>query len=519
MLECVLTALLLFLSLLLFLTRRFGRQRREGEPPLVTSRLPFVGKAVEFGHDALKLLTQLQHTHGDIFTVLIAGRYMTFVMDPLLYPAVVKHGRQLDFHAFTDSMAPPTFGYPPIRGVAYPGLSDRIQSSYQLLQGDALSRLSKGMMGNLLAELRHHFLCGRGVGWREAGLYDLCERLMFRASLLTLYGTHTHTHAPGGMEALRRSFAAFDRRFPLLMGGVPIWLLGRTKATRGELIAHFHPRRMQQWNDPSDFIRTRTQLLNEYQLTDAQHGAHHFAILWASVGNTIPAAFWVVYHLLTHPEALAAVKSEIQEVLGIQGDGLALNDDVTLTLEDLDRMIYLESAVCESLRLSSASMNVRVCQEDFQLDLAPQCSIHLRKDDIIALYPQSMHMDPDIYPEPQVYRFDRFVSDGGRRSDFCKRGQRLRYFLMPFGSGGSKCPGRYFALAELKQLVCVLLLYCRLELAHTHPTPELDTSRAGLGILPPKRDVPVHYTLIREGGGEERGKEREGEREGEIHDN
>ena len=118
----------------------------------------------------------------------------------------------------------------------------------------------------------------------------------------------------------------------------------------------------------------------------------------------------------------------------------------------------------------------------------------------------------------QVYRFDRFVSGGVRRSDFSKKGQRLRYFLMPFGSGGSKCPGRFFARAELKQLVCVLLLYCRLELAHTHAhghthghthtPPALDTSRAGLGILPPKGDVSVRYTPIRE---KEKKEERERE--------
>lgn len=81
--------------------------------------------------------------------------------------------------------------------------------------------------------------------------------------------------------------------------------------------------------------------MNTHTHTYSVSTGHHFAILWASVGNTIPAAFWVIYYLLAYPEAFAAVKSEIQEVLGIKGDGLALNDDITLTTEDLDRMIYL----------------------------------------------------------------------------------------------------------------------------------------------------------------------------------
>lgn len=47
-------------------------------------------------------------------------------------------------------------------------------------------------------------------------------------------------------------------------------------------------------------------------------------------------------------------------------------------------------------------MNIRVAQEDFVLRLDAERSMAVRKGDIIALYPQSMHMDPDIYEEPQV---------------------------------------------------------------------------------------------------------------------
>lgn len=47
-------------------------------------------------------------------------------------------------------------------------------------------------------------------------------------------------------------------------------------------------------------------------------------------------------------------------------------------------------------------MNIRVAQEDFSLRLDVQRSAAVREGDIIILYPQSLHMDPDIYEEPQV---------------------------------------------------------------------------------------------------------------------
>lgn len=61
-----------------------------------------------------------------------------------------------------------------------------------------------------------------------------------------------------------------------------------------------------------------------------------------------------------------------------------------------------ESSIKESLRLSSASMNIRLAQEDFSLRLDSERSMAVRKGDIITLYPQSMHLDPEIYEDPQV---------------------------------------------------------------------------------------------------------------------
>ena len=47
-------------------------------------------------------------------------------------------------------------------------------------------------------------------------------------------------------------------------------------------------------------------------------------------------------------------------------------------------------------------MNIRVAQENFSLHLRNERSVKVRKDDIIVLYPQSLHMDPEVYEDPQV---------------------------------------------------------------------------------------------------------------------
>ncbi|KAK5889670.1 hypothetical protein CesoFtcFv8_015653 [Champsocephalus esox] len=443
--------LLLLLGLLCFICLR--RKRRPGEPPLVSGWIPFLGRALDFGRDAQAFLQEQRRRHGDVFTVHLAGKYLTFILDPLLYPSVVRQGRQLDFHQFADTVAPPTFGYPPVRK-GFPGLSEQIIRSFQLMQGEHLGVLTESMMGPERGR-RHE-----------------------------------------GMEDMREDFQRFDRMFPLLIAQVPIGLLGRTRAVRSKLIDRFLPDRMSSWTGTSQLIKTRSKLLEQHaSLRDTDKGAHHFAILWASVGNTVPACFWVLYFLLRDPEALQAVRQEVLEVLRQSGGEFSPEKDLALSREQLDSMVLLESSISEGLRLSSASTNIRVSQEDFSLRLDAEHSVSVRKGDVIALYPQSMHMDPDIYQDPQSFRYDRFVQDGRVKTDFYKSGQKLKFFLMPFGSGTSMCPGRYFAVNEIKQFLSLVLLYLDLDLQPGQNRVSLDYGRAGLGILLPNADVRFHYRL------------------------
>lgn len=64
---------------------------------------------------------------------------------------------------------------------------------------------------------------------------------------------------------------------------------------------------------------------------------------------------------------------------------------------------------------------------------------------------------------------------------------------MPFGSGATQCPGRFFAMNEMKQFVCVTLLMCEMQLLDNQQEAMLDNSRAGLGIMPPANPITFRY--------------------------
>lgn len=202
-------------------------------------------------------------------------------MDPLMYPSIIKHGRQLDFHELSDMLVPIVFGYPPVR--RSPGLSQQIHRSFQLLQGKNLAPLTESMMGNLMLLLRQdHLGGGGGGGWRNGKLFDFCSTLMFEATFLTIYGRPPSARRHHDMEVLRSHFLHFDAMFPLLIAKVPIELLRQAKSSRQNMIHYFLPHRMSSWSHMSQFIRTRSELLDQYEAlkdTDkagrSQPSGHH----------------------------------------------------------------------------------------------------------------------------------------------------------------------------------------------------------------------------------------------------
>ena len=128
--------------------------------------------------------------------------------------------------------------------------------------------------------------------------------------------------------------------------------------------------------------------------------------------------------------------------------------------------------------------------EDFELPLDSGGAIEVRAGQDFMLYPLDTHLDPEIFPDPDAFRFDRFVDDRGRAAWFSKGGRHLTMPFLPFGGGVSMCPGRFFARNEIKVLVATLMSWLDTELVDRE-LPPLDFSRIGLGTLPPTKDVVV----------------------------
>ncbi|KAJ7338854.1 hypothetical protein JRQ81_012756 [Phrynocephalus forsythii] len=487
-----------------------ARGQRPGEPPLENGMLPYLGCALQFGSNPLQFLTQRQKKYGSIFTCRLAGKYVHFLTDSFSYDAVTQQNKHLDWKKFNFATASKAFGHGSIDPNDGNTTENMQRTFIRTLQGNALTLLIEAMMENL------HYVMVEPItskmnhcNWVTDKLYKFCCRVMFESGFLTFFGTEFNADQNKILSSSKKTqrahilnalnnFKEFDQIFPALVAGIPIYLFRRAHRARENLIEALLQENLKRRENISELISLR-MFLNDTLSTfdDKEKAKTHLAILWASQANTIPATFWTLFYLIKNPEAMKAATEEIQRVLEKAGIIISSNrKHISLNRKQLDSMPVLDSIIKETLRLSSASMTVRVAKEDFVLQLGSG-SYNIRKDDIIALYPQLLHFDPEIYSDPLTFKYDRFLEESGdEKMTFYRNGQKLKYYYMPFGTGLAKCPGRLFAVHEIKQFLILLLSYFEVELIDKNvKCPSLDQSRAGLGILQPTTDIDFKYRM------------------------
>ncbi|XP_037658975.1 cytochrome P450 7A1 [Choloepus didactylus] len=477
------------------------RRRQVGEPPLENGLIPYLGCALQFGANPLEFLRANQRKHGHVFTCKLMGKYVHFITNPLSYRKVLCHGKFFDWKKFHFSTSAKVFGHRSI-DPSDGNTTENVNKTFsKTLQGDALDSLTEAMMENLqLVMSPFPPSKSKIAAWTTEGMYSFCYRVMFEAGYLTLFGKEL-TRQDAQRARIRNSlddFKQFDKVFPALVAGLPIRVFKTAHRAREKLADGLLHKNLRQRERVSELVSLR-MLLNDTLSTfdDAEKAKTHLAVLWASQANTIPATFWSLFQTIRSPEAMKAATEEVKKTLANANQKVSFEGNpVCLNQMQLNDMPVLDSIIKESLRLSSASLNIRTAKEDFTLHLEDG-SYNIRKDDFIALYPQLMHLDPEIYPDPLTFKYDRYLDENGKtKTTFYSNGLKLKYYYMPFGSGATICPGRLFAVHEIKQFLILMLSYFELQLVDSHvKCPTLDQSRAGLGILPPLNDVEFKYKV------------------------
>ncbi|XP_077385923.1 prostacyclin synthase-like [Festucalex cinctus] len=454
------------------------RSRSESDPPLDKGAIPWLGHAIEFGKDAAKFLNRMKQKHGDIFTVRVVGRYVTVLLDPHSYDCVINDSDSLDFQRYADVLMERIFKLrlPHVQPAQTKALMK------QHFHGMNLAALNDTMSRHLEALLKAEIPPNQKY-WKQKQLFDFSYGLLFKAGYLTLFGGEQNNNS-ADPSSVYDEYRKFDNLLTKLARRT---LKPEEKKTaqsaRHKLCELLAPAGQTEDSVSNAWIRAYRQLLQQEGADEEMQKRAVLLQLWATQGNVGPAAFWLLAFLLTNPEAMSAVRSEFKQME---------TSDASL-LHSRGNAPVFDSALEETLRLTAAPFITREVVHGKTIQMANGQVYHLRKGDRVCLFPfTSPQMDPEIYPEPQKFQFDRFLNkDGSAKRDFYKGGRRLKYYTMPWGAGTNGCVGKQFAINTIRQFV-YLVLDMDLELCDINaPMPEIDTSRYGFGMLQPKGDLMV----------------------------
>ncbi|KAF5306534.1 hypothetical protein FQA39_LY08856 [Lamprigera yunnana] len=116
------------------------------------------------------------------------------------------------------------------------------------------------------------------------------------------------------------------------------------------------------------------------------------------------------------------------------------------TFEDLQSMHYLDIVVKECLRFyPSVPLISRVTEKNVQTSQ----NYTIPKDTMLQLNIYDLHHNPDLFPEPEKFDPERFLSENAKNRD--------PFVYLPFSAGQRNCIGQKFAMLEVKCILSTIL--------------------------------------------------------------
>jgi cytochrome P450 len=186
------------------------------------------------------------------------------------------------------------------------------------------------------------------------------------------------------------------------------------------------------------------------------------SLMAAGFDTTSGAASWLVLELGRNPEVMAAVRAEVDAVLGARAP----------TTDDLRALPLTLGAVQEALRLwppGPAAPRMSIATTDLH-------GVEIPAGRLVLYSAYVTGRMPELWPEPERFDPSRWLPGAP---------EPVPYAFVPFGGGHRRCIG--FALATLELQVMAVRLAQQVEWR-----PRRHTVRpTGIATLTPKGGVPI----------------------------
>jgi len=277
----------------------------------------------------------------------------------------------------------------------------------------------------------------------------------------------------------RRNFSGPVWFFPVNIPGTPYYrLLKHAELVEQEILRLVEKRR----RDPSgrtDVLSILIQARDDENrsMTDMELVGQAMILFGASFETTASTLTWTTFLLAQHPAIMRELMDELDRVLGGRPP----------SPEQLPQLSFLDRVIKESMRiLPPVPFTIRAADED----QIPMGSLTLNHGARVICSHFLTHHLADIYPEPELFRPDRW-----REVD------PTQYEYMPFSAGPRACVGAMFAIQVLKISLAIMLQKFRFTVA---PGARIDrvvritmNPRYGMPMLLTKNDRRFQSSEVR----------------------
>lgn len=321
---------------------------------------------------------------------------------------------------------------------------------------------------------------GSAADGRPTVLHDLTQRISLEVILQTVFGVQEPAHLHAFSDAITTLVASanplflfmpFLQRAPLGLG--PYAKFRRAFEALDGLLREQLERtraRAQGGEEGEDVLSMLLRARDESdgQLDDEEIRDELRTLLFAGHETTSIALCWAVDALGRHP----AIAERLRDELG------TLPSDAAP--EAIAKLPYLEAVCNESLRRYPIVTEVlRTLHEPMELG-----GYSLQPPYVVSASILGVHRDPTLYPEPELFRPERFLER--------KFGP---HELLPFGGGNRRCIGAAFAGFEMRVVLGTLLREFDVKLRNTHAPQPVRRNVT----LAPEGGVPITITPARPG--------------------
>lgn len=293
--------------------------------------------------------------------------------------------------------------------------------------------------------------------WQSGQAFDVLQEMM-RLTLAivakTLFSTDVDSEADDIHAALSEVFGLFEiilMPFSEILEKLPLPSVRRFKRARRRLDETIYRLIAERRAHPRDSGDLLSMLLLAQDdegsggMSDTQVRDEALTLFLAGHETTANALTWAWYLLSQNPEAEAAFHAELDRVLAGR----------LPSFEDLPQLRYTESVFAEALRMFPPAWGIgRRALEDFSVG---EFVIPARS--VVLMSPYVVHRDPRWFPDPLVFRPERWLEEHPTRPKFA-------YF--PFGGGARVCIGERFAWMEGTLLLAAIGQRWRLRLEPGH---------------------------------------------------